>query len=151
MGQRPDEIERLDPMTGRGADPVGAPDPGSFGPESTSAGLPASESPTGGYATDISWGAPADTGGAYAGPADDGAGVTDADDEIGATRAQIEQTRANMSETIDAIQEKLSPSNLVQGAKDSVREATIGKASQMVSDAGDTVQEAVSRAGDTAR
>jgi hypothetical protein len=37
-------------------------------------------------------------------------------------RAESAQTRAEMSETIDAIQEKLNPQNLVQEAKDTVRE-----------------------------
>jgi uncharacterized protein YjbJ (UPF0337 family) len=56
-----------------------------------------------------------------------------------AIQANIEQTRAEMSETIDAIQEKLSPTNIKEQvkeqvqetfveAKDSVREATIGAA-----------------------
>lgn len=56
------------------------------------------------------------------------------DDEVTATREQIEQTRSDMSQTIDAIQDKLSPSNLVQDAKD----ATIGKAQDAVSSAGET-------------
>lgn len=54
-------------------------------------------------------------------------------------RVEIEQTRAEMSGTIDAIQERLSPRNLVGEAKDAVREATIGKAEQMVSNVGDAV------------
>lgn len=60
-------------------------------------------------------------------------------------REDIEQTRSEMSETIDAIQERLSPETLKAQAGDiaedlkdqataSVREATIGKAEHMVSD-----------------
>jgi hypothetical protein len=51
-------------------------------------------------------------------------------DEI---RADIEQTRAEMSETIDAIQDKLSPDHI----KDQVREATIGKAQHLAHTAGE--------------
>jgi ElaB/YqjD/DUF883 family membrane-anchored ribosome-binding protein len=63
---------------------------------------------------------------------------TDGDDELEATRVQIEQTRAELTETIDAIQSKLSPANVVQEAKDTVREATVGRAQDMVNNAGDT-------------
>jgi hypothetical protein len=59
-------------------------------------------------------------------------------DEVTATRARIEETRAHMSDTVDAIQEKLSPGNMVQGATSAVRDATIGRAQQAVSTAGDT-------------
>jgi uncharacterized protein YjbJ (UPF0337 family) len=69
------------------------------------------------------------------------------DDEIEVHRTQIEQTRAEMSHTIDAIQEKLSPGAVAQQAKDAVRDATVGKAQDMVNNAAD----AVSNAGGTAR
>jgi ElaB/YqjD/DUF883 family membrane-anchored ribosome-binding protein len=75
----------------------------------------------------------------------------DSDDEIGQTRAQIEQTRAEMSTTIDAIQEKLSPQHIAQQAKDTVRDAKVGKAQEMVSNAGDTASELMSNAGSSAR
>jgi uncharacterized protein YjbJ (UPF0337 family) len=39
-------------------------------------------------------------------------------------RAQIEQTRAEMSETIDAIQERLTPENIKEQAMDTVKDAT---------------------------
>ena len=52
--------------------------------------------------------------------------VTDADDEPSEIREQIEQTRNNMSETINAIQEKLSFSNLVESAKDEVSDQISG-------------------------
>ena len=39
-------------------------------------------------------------------------------------RAQIEHTRAEMSQTIDAIQARLRPGRLVSGATQSVKEAT---------------------------
>jgi hypothetical protein len=65
---------------------------------------------------------------------------TDSDDpEV--IRAEIEQTRSELSGTINAIQEKLSPQNLVEQAKESVRDATIGRVEQMVSDAKDTARD----------
>ena len=42
-------------------------------------------------------------------------------------RSQIEQTRAEMGETIDAIQTRLSPSRVIADAKDSALDATIGR------------------------
>ena len=42
-------------------------------------------------------------------------------------RSQIEQTRAEMSGTIDAIQTRLSPARALADAKDSVTEATVGR------------------------
>lgn len=70
-----------------------------------------------------------------------------------AIRDDIEQTRAEMSGTIDAIQDRLDPDRLkeqaraqvreqVQGAKDAVRDATIGRAEDMARNVGDTATEA---------
>lgn len=44
-------------------------------------------------------------------------------DDVDALRTNIEQTRSEMTQTIDAIKEKLSPQHLVEEAKESVREA----------------------------
>jgi hypothetical protein len=63
----------------------------------------------------------------------------DATDETESIKAQIEETRAGMGETIDAIQEKLSLANIseqvservnsaIETAKDTVYDATVGKA-----------------------
>lgn len=68
-------------------------------------------------------------------------------------KANIERTRDNMSGTIDEIQERLNPSNLVQQAKDSVREAAVEKLKGAVSTAKgavDTAGEAGKRAVNTA-
>lgn len=65
----------------------------------------------------------------------------DADQTPEEIRDDIEDTRADMSETIDAIQERLSPDHLMGQAKESVREATIGRAEQMASDMGDTARQ----------
>ena len=76
---------------------------------------------------------------------------TEPSDELEQSRAQIEETRSQMSTTIDAIQEKLSPHNLAQQAKDTVREATVGKAQEMATNVGDTATEFVSSAGTSAK
>lgn len=83
-------------------------------------------------------------------------------DEIEATRAEIEQTRCEMAETIDAIREKLSPEHLLHEARETIREATIGRAQEAaghavetakeaVTDVVESAREAMSNAGDTAR
>ena len=81
-------------------------------------------------------------------------------------REDIAQTRAEMSGTIDAIQERLEPQRLVGEATDAareavqgmvqettgaVREATIGKAGQMAGDVTETARGASSTIMDTIR
>ncbi len=61
------------------------------------------------------------------------------DDEVEVTRIEIERTRANMSETANAIQQRLSPENLKEQAKDRVRDATVGK----VEEAGNGITETI--------
>lgn len=46
-------------------------------------------------------------------------------------RTQIEQTRAQMTQTVNSIQERLSPERLTREAKDKIKEATIGKVEEM--------------------
>jgi hypothetical protein len=57
-------------------------------------------------------------------------------------RAEIDQTREEMSETIDAIQEKLRPGNVVAEARDRVKSATTEKVRQMADSATETAQNA---------
>jgi Protein of unknown function (DUF3618) len=52
-------------------------------------------------------------------------------------RSQIEQTRARMSETIDAIQDRLSPSRLMTDAKEKVKDATIGRVKDLINRSGE--------------
>jgi hypothetical protein len=52
-----------------------------------------------------------------------------------AIRHDIEQTRAQMSGTIDEIQERLNPKRLIDEAKETVREATVGKVTGMMNNA----------------
>ncbi len=60
--------------------------------------------------------------------------------EIERTRTEIERTRADMSETVDAIQERLSPENLKEQAKDRVKEATVGRAQEAGSGIMETIR-----------
>jgi ElaB/YqjD/DUF883 family membrane-anchored ribosome-binding protein len=71
-------------------------------------------------------------------------------DETEHLKAQIEETRSQMGETIDALQEKLSFSNLseqvsehvnnaIETAKNSVYDATIGKAGKFMKNMGDGI------------
>lgn len=114
MGQRPDEIGRRDPL---GADDrITEPLPGETGFDpATDAFEPDTVTP------DPTLGTEAEV------------------DEVEATRVEIERTRAGMSETVDAIQDRLSPENLKQQAKDRVKEATVGKAQ----DAGSGIVDAI--------
>ncbi len=61
--------------------------------------------------------------------------------EIEAQRQRIERTRAQMGSTIDAIEERLSPSRLAQEAKSAVKDATVGQAQQVVSDISDSASD----------
>jgi hypothetical protein len=73
-------------------------------------------------------------------------------------KANIERTRDNMSGTIDEIQERLNPSNLVQQAKESMRDAAVDKlkgavstAKGAVETAGEAGMRAVTTAGEVGR
>lgn len=56
---------------------------------------------------------------------------SDESDSPEAIRAEIQETRAHMSEVMDAIQAKLSPERLTQEAKEMVKDATIRKVEKM--------------------
>jgi len=65
----------------------------------------------------------------------------DYDENTEQLRADIEDTRADMTQTINEIQERLSPENLVGQVKETVREATIGKVEKAVGRFGETLSE----------
>ena len=69
-------------------------------------------------------------------------------------RHEIEETRGEMSETIDAIQEKLKPRNIVADATDRVKTAATERVREMTDTASQTAQQAMDytrdRAGDMA-
>ena len=71
----------------------------------------------------------------------------DATDEVLAARAEVENTRAELSGTIDALKEKLSPATLMAEAK----EATVGAAQHAVSDVVDSAKEVAHNAVDSAK
>ena len=76
----------------------------------------------------------------------------DFDEEAEQIRSEIEDTRADMSQTINEIQERLSPENLMAQAKETVREATIGKVERVMETIGEMTEparEAMTRAGST--
>ena len=62
-------------------------------------------------------------------------------DQVGTAeiRSQIEHTRAELGQTIDAIQDRLSPRRVVQEAKETLSDATIGRARRLASRVGDAV------------
>ncbi|MBZ0154694.1 MAG: DUF3618 domain-containing protein [Alphaproteobacteria bacterium] len=66
-------------------------------------------------------------------------------------RADIEQTRADMTETVDAIQEKLSPEHIKEQVRSKFREATVGRAQDMAHRAGHRTKEIGSTIIDTIR
>ncbi|MDQ6760533.1 MAG: DUF3618 domain-containing protein, partial [Acidobacteriota bacterium] len=83
-------------------------------------------------------------------------------DEEAQLRADIEKTRAGMSSTIDALQEKLAPERIMEqvkekvqeqaaeaigAAKHAVREATIGKAEHFMDNVSDSVSDAGRKVG----
>lgn len=85
-----------------------------------------------------------------------------ADAEAAGIRVNIEHTRAEMSTTIDALQEKLDPSRIAEqvkeqireraveaydSAKESLREATIGRAEKIMENVSDKVSDVTQRAG----
>lgn len=63
--------------------------------------------------------------------------ATDVDPRTNEIRRDIEQTRDEMSETIDAIQDKLRPANIVSSATERVKQATTERVRQMTQLAGD--------------
>ena len=79
-------------------------------------------------------------------------GADDTGDESTAEiRDDIEDTRARMGTTIDAIQDKLNPRRLMDQAKETARDATIGRAQEMASDVADTAKETGATIMDTIR
>jgi len=66
--------------------------------------------------------------------------------EIESARIQIEETRVQMTGTIDAIKEQLSPAHLVEEAKESLKEATLGKAEHLAEAVADKAKEAMTTA-----
>jgi ElaB/YqjD/DUF883 family membrane-anchored ribosome-binding protein len=60
------------------------------------------------------------------------AGRAEEVDEVQASRAEIERTQADMSETVDAIQERLSPQNIKEQAKEQAKDTAKGAGSTIM-------------------
>jgi ElaB/YqjD/DUF883 family membrane-anchored ribosome-binding protein len=71
--------------------------------------------------------------------------------EVEVLENDIAATRDEMTDTVQTIGERLDPANVVQGAKDTVREATVGKVEHMTSNVMDTASEAGGGIVDTIR
>jgi ElaB/YqjD/DUF883 family membrane-anchored ribosome-binding protein len=65
----------------------------------------------------------------------------DYDENTEQLRAEIEDTRADMSQTINEIQERLSPEHLMGQVKETVRDATIGMVERVVGQVGETLSD----------
>jgi hypothetical protein len=70
---------------------------------------------------------------------DDGSGGED--QQVERLTEDIERTRGDMTETLEELGDRLSPSNVIQDAKATVREATVGKVESMANDVGMTARE----------
>lgn len=57
-------------------------------------------------------------------------------------RAHIEQTRAEMSETIDELQQRISPEHIQEQIVERTREATVDRAQQLFHEASHTAKRA---------
>ena len=75
--------------------------------------------------------------------AEDVADSAEVDQRTQQIRHEIDQTRADMSETIDAIQDKLKPANMVATATDTVKSAATQRVRDMAEMANDTAQQAM--------
>jgi hypothetical protein len=88
---------------------------------------------------------------AGAGKYDASAGDAEVKAQTTAIRRDIEHTREEISETIDAIQEKLRPAHVVSSAADKIKRATTERVQQMTHSAGEAassmLQGGVGRAG----
>ena len=94
--------------------------------------------------------------------ASEGRPVDSGDVEAAQLRSDIEHTRSEMSDTLNALQERLAPERLISqvkeqvkeqatealdSAKQAVRDATVGKAEKMLENVGDTVNDVTRKAG----
>ena len=65
--------------------------------------------------------------------------------EIAEIRADIEDTRAEMGGTLTELGDRLDPGNLMNEAKENVREATIGRVEETAKGMSDMVMETIKR------
>jgi ElaB/YqjD/DUF883 family membrane-anchored ribosome-binding protein len=72
-------------------------------------------------------------------------------DDPAIIRRQIDLTRAQMEKTIQTIGERLSPENIIEQAKTSAKEATVGRIKDMTYQANQTVDKVSNSVGQTIR
>jgi len=65
--------------------------------------------------------------------------------EVAGIRADIEETRLEMGDTLNELGNRLEPSHLVEQAKENVREATIGRVEETAKGVSDMVMETIKR------
>jgi NAD(P)-dependent dehydrogenase (short-subunit alcohol dehydrogenase family) len=78
-----------------------------------------------------------------------GARSATADDSIPAIRTQIEETREDLSETIDALQARLDPQHVKDELSAKVHEATVGRAEHLAHSAKEKLLEAKNKVGES--
>jgi ElaB/YqjD/DUF883 family membrane-anchored ribosome-binding protein len=81
--------------------------------------------------------------------ADRGDGSLTEDPKVDALVDDIEQTRSEMTDTVDEIQARLDPANIMNAAKETVREATVGRVEEMANVAADMASDVEYRAKET--
>ncbi|MGH2389737.1 MAG: DUF3618 domain-containing protein [Chloroflexota bacterium] len=77
----------------------------------------------------------------------DAAAASDSED-VDKLGARIERTRAEMAETVSAIQDKLDPRTLKRQARDAARAATVGRVESVVETADENVHRLVQTLGE---
>lgn len=65
--------------------------------------------------------------------------------EVAGIRADIEETRLEMGDTLNELGNRLEPSHLVEKAKENVREATIGRVEETAKGVSDMVMDTIKR------
>lgn len=79
------------------------------------------------------------------------AGADDAGEaEVEALAGAIERTRDDMTQTVEAIGDRLDPATIVDDAKETVRAATVGKVEEMAGNSAETANDMISEARQTA-
>jgi ElaB/YqjD/DUF883 family membrane-anchored ribosome-binding protein len=73
-------------------------------------------------------------------------GMAGSDPEPEQLRAEIERTRENLSETLDAISDRLSPGNIVADAKENLKQAATERMQVMADTAGRVAEDVTARA-----
>jgi ElaB/YqjD/DUF883 family membrane-anchored ribosome-binding protein len=72
-------------------------------------------------------------------------------DDTRRVRTEIERTRSDMSETIDEIQNRLSPGNIAAQARESIKEKTVGRVREFAGSASHSASGLAHRTRDAAR